>query len=162
MTARLFLLVRHTDVSGVSGTGVVAEGIEYEDGGIALRWKGEWPATAVWPNMESLLKIHGHDGKTTVRYLDTAAGSAGLLLAGAARGIPFISMEIRDQSQVHASTADAWRLWVEHLGGSVDAAHRSELDSTYFPWRWDWISPDGAIRIFHLTTNPDEIQLEAG
>lgn len=35
---RLFVLDRVEDVSGVSGTGVVAEGIEFSDGVGALRW----------------------------------------------------------------------------------------------------------------------------
>lgn len=34
---RTFLLVRTYDVSGVSGTGIAAEGIEFTDGAVALR-----------------------------------------------------------------------------------------------------------------------------
>ena len=35
---RLFKLQRKVDCSGVSGTGVVAEGVEFDDGQVALRW----------------------------------------------------------------------------------------------------------------------------
>ncbi|MET9274708.1 hypothetical protein [Kribbella sp. NPDC003557] len=68
---RRFELVRHRDVSGVSGTGVVAEGIEWSDGTVALRWGGNYPTTTVWQDgIEALLTIHGHNGATVIRWLD--------------------------------------------------------------------------------------------
>lgn len=68
---RRFLLVRHTDVSGVSGTGVVAEGIEFSDGLVVLHWRGDHPSVVTWVNgMESVEAIHGHGGATTVGWLD--------------------------------------------------------------------------------------------
>lgn len=48
MTARRFRLIRHHDVSGVSGTGPVAEGVQFTDGAVALRWYGDYPTTTVW------------------------------------------------------------------------------------------------------------------
>jgi hypothetical protein len=72
---RTFELVRYRDLSGVSGTGVVAEGCVFTDGSVALRWRGNNPATAVWPDVESVLAVHGHQGATEVRWLvDPAAG----------------------------------------------------------------------------------------
>lgn len=67
---RVFELFRHRDISGVSGTGVVAEGVQFSDGSVALRWPGANPSTAVWPSIESVLRIHGHSGATEVRWLD--------------------------------------------------------------------------------------------
>jgi hypothetical protein len=68
---RRFELVRHRDVSGVSGTGVVAEGIEWSDGTVALRWGGHYPTTTVWQDgIDALLAIHGHNGATVIRWLD--------------------------------------------------------------------------------------------
>lgn len=67
---RTFELVRHADVSGVSGTGVVAEGCVFTDGSVALRWRGDNPATAVWPDLDSVLAVHGHHGATEVNWLD--------------------------------------------------------------------------------------------
>ncbi|MEU4295469.1 hypothetical protein AB0E63_45240 [Kribbella sp. NPDC026596] len=68
---RCFQLVRHVDVSGISGTGVVAEGVEWSDGTIALHWGGRYPTTTVWPDgVDALLSIHGHNGGTTIRWLD--------------------------------------------------------------------------------------------
>ena len=68
---RRFELVRYRDVSGVSGTGVVAEGVEWSDGTVALRWGGQFPTTTVWQDgIDALRRIHGHNGATTVRWLD--------------------------------------------------------------------------------------------
>ncbi|WP_238166115.1 hypothetical protein [Kribbella caucasensis] len=67
---RTFELVRYQDLSGVSGTGVVAEGCVFTDGSVALRWRGSNPATAVWPDLESVLAVHGHQGATEVRWLE--------------------------------------------------------------------------------------------
>jgi hypothetical protein len=66
---RTFELVRYRDPSGVSGTGVVAEGCVFTDGSVALRWRGNNPATAVWPDLESVLAVHGHQGATDVHWL---------------------------------------------------------------------------------------------
>lgn len=68
---RCFQLVRHIDVSGISGTGVVAEGVEWSDGTVALHWGGRYPTTTVWPDgVHALLTVHGHNGATTIRWLD--------------------------------------------------------------------------------------------
>lgn len=64
-----FTLHRSEDVTGVSGTGTVAEGVEFTDGTVVLRWiVGEHRATVVWPNIAAVKAIHGHDGKTEVRF----------------------------------------------------------------------------------------------
>lgn len=49
---------------------MVAEGCEFTDGSVALRWRGDNPATAVWPNLESVLAVHGHQGATEVRWIE--------------------------------------------------------------------------------------------
>lgn len=67
--ARLFRLVRHTDVSGVRGTGTLAEGVEWSDGTVALRWRGRWPGTSTWDGgIEALLAVHGAGGRTQVHW----------------------------------------------------------------------------------------------
>jgi len=67
---RPFKLVRTVDVSGVSGTGVVAEGAEFSDGSVALRWLGAHPSTAVWPSVAEVLAVHGHQGATSVYWIE--------------------------------------------------------------------------------------------
>lgn len=67
---RRFFLVRHEDETGVSGEGIVAAGIVFVDGRVAMRWIPDPSSTAVYDNMEDMIAIHGHGGKTTVSYLD--------------------------------------------------------------------------------------------
>lgn len=73
---RRFRLVRDHDVSGVSGVGAVAEGVEFTDGSCVVRWTaGEHRSTVVWASVEDALAIHGHGGATRVEWLDACACS---------------------------------------------------------------------------------------
>ena len=68
---RTFTLYRDTDPTGISGTGEIAEGAIFTDGTAVLRWKPQptraaHSSTAVWPDIDSMLGIHGHDGKTRI------------------------------------------------------------------------------------------------
>ena len=78
---RRFELVREEDVSGTSGTGVVAVGVEYPDGAVHIQWRNaenddletDANGCAFKPAPDGLAateEIHGHDGRTTVRFLD--------------------------------------------------------------------------------------------
>jgi hypothetical protein len=61
---RVFYLYRKTDATGVSGTGIVAEGVRFSDGTCALRWRTETSSTAIYASLDDLVKIHGHEGAT--------------------------------------------------------------------------------------------------
>jgi len=65
---RPFVLVRHEDETGVSGTGIVACGVEFPDGVVALRWLGEWPTSVVFHDrgIDAVRTVHGHNGKTEI------------------------------------------------------------------------------------------------
>lgn len=65
-----FALFRHEDVTGASGTGLVATGVQFDDGTTVLRWRGETPSTVVWPSVEAAQNIHGHDGRTQIVWLN--------------------------------------------------------------------------------------------
>lgn len=67
-TARLFTLVRETDVSGTSGTGVVAEGVEWSNGRVTISWLSPIPTQESLDNIAAVDKIHGHDGRTRVVF----------------------------------------------------------------------------------------------
>ena len=62
----VFALVRDVDVSGVSGTGVVADGVVWPDGTASVRWRGEHPSIVFWRTLDSVKHIHGHDGATRI------------------------------------------------------------------------------------------------
>jgi hypothetical protein len=63
---RTFELHRIEDETGISGTGIVAQGVEFDDGTCALRWMTEHRSSGFYETMRSLEKIHGHGGKTKV------------------------------------------------------------------------------------------------
>ena len=59
-------------MTGVSGTGVVAEGILFTDDVAVLHWVSQWPSSVVHyeRGMESVEHVHGHGGKTRIVWLD--------------------------------------------------------------------------------------------
>lgn len=64
-----FVLYREHDVSGISGTGIVAEGYEFTDGTVVIHWiAGEHHSTVIWDSMASVEAIHGHNGATRIVY----------------------------------------------------------------------------------------------
>lgn len=65
-----FHLVRNVDVSGTSGIGVVAEGVQFSDGRVALRWNTTTRSTAAYDSIADLISIHGHGGRTYVHWID--------------------------------------------------------------------------------------------
>lgn len=67
---RLFHLKRSVDDSGVSGTGVVAEGVIFKNGNCILHWLTQYSSLGFYETIEQLEKIHGHGGHTQVVYND--------------------------------------------------------------------------------------------
>lgn len=67
---RRFELHRNTDVSGISGTGVVAEGIEFTSGRVVMEWLGSTPSVVVWASIDEAMAVHGHGGFTEVAFYD--------------------------------------------------------------------------------------------
>lgn len=65
---RKFILRRLEDVSGISGTGVVAEGVEFHDGQVVMSWFGKYHSLEIHPNIQQLHVIHGHGGKTVIEW----------------------------------------------------------------------------------------------
>ena len=65
-----FYLVRSEDVSGVSGTGVVAEGCVFTNGKVALAWISPYRSVTVFDSLEEVDQIHGHDGRTKMMWVE--------------------------------------------------------------------------------------------
>lgn len=63
-----FHLVRMEDESGVSGTGIVGEGVVFSNGKVALTWLSGINSVLIYDSVSDLDKIHGHQGKTRVVY----------------------------------------------------------------------------------------------
>lgn len=102
---RRFRFERDVDVSGVSGTGVVATGVLFADGQVVVRWivPDKPQSTVVYATLADAQLIHGHDGKTRLVFegvleqdgyaagvlagLEAAASTAAALSAGRVHGI---------------------------------------------------------------------------
>ena len=54
--------------------GIVAYGVQFPDGTVALRWGGERPSTVVHESMENVRAIHCHNGKTEVVWITETTG----------------------------------------------------------------------------------------
>jgi hypothetical protein len=69
---RPFRLCREADPTGISGTGMVAEGIEFSDGSAVVRWLIDWPTSVVFHErgMASVEALHGHGGQTRVVFAE--------------------------------------------------------------------------------------------
>lgn len=63
---KLFELRRDEDESGISGTGTVAQGVIFDNGTCVLTWLTEHTSVAVYADIETVHRIHGHNGKTKV------------------------------------------------------------------------------------------------
>lgn len=72
---RRFKLVRRSDPSGVSGTGLVAHGVQFDDGHVVVRWNSGSPSTSLWNCVTDLLAVHGHQGATVVHWIDPEPGN---------------------------------------------------------------------------------------
>lgn len=73
VVVRRFQLERDEDASGVSGTGVVAQGVQFDDGSCAMRWLTATSSTAMYASAGDVETIHGHEGRTRLVWLDAAA-----------------------------------------------------------------------------------------
>lgn len=78
---RRFRLVRDEDETGISGTGIVAVGIEFPSGAAVFEWRNDENATldvetnglSIKPGpdgIDDLIAVHGHGGRTRVEFVD--------------------------------------------------------------------------------------------
>ena len=76
MGHRRFYVLRHEDVTGISGEGVPVEGVVFSDGWGVTHWLDRppmnEPKTEVWhhPGVEPFEKVSGHGGRSEVVWVD--------------------------------------------------------------------------------------------
>lgn len=63
---KLFELHRDEDETGVSGTGVVAQGVIFDNGRCSLTWLTAHTSVATYDSIADVIAIHSHGGKTRV------------------------------------------------------------------------------------------------
>ena len=69
---RRFELHRDEDPTGLSGTGLIVEGVEMTNGAVAMRWV-PWPySIVVYPEkgIDAIRHLHEHGGRTRLVWLD--------------------------------------------------------------------------------------------
>jgi hypothetical protein len=132
---RTFILERTKDVTGISGTGRVAEGIEYSDGTVALRWiVGEHKSTVLWSSIDDVREIHGHGGATSIVWMS------------------------RDRPARRPVTDDAAMVYVLAPSKVLAQAVALERDLT----RWAPITADTADSLRGLTIAPNQLHIVDG
>ena len=67
---RRFILFRIKDATGVSGTGVVAEGTVFTDGLSVIHWLREPYSMGVYPTLNDVIAIHEHEGGMQLHFID--------------------------------------------------------------------------------------------
>lgn len=65
---QVFHIEREEDVSGVSGIGVVAVGVIWPSGEVEIEWivPGKPESRTKYENLDEVIQIHGHEGRTKV------------------------------------------------------------------------------------------------
>lgn len=161
MSATLYSLNRHHDISGVSGTGDDKATIcEFESGLIAMHWNSPTPSVTVFTDMRDVENLHGHQGASTVEILDKDR-----LLRAYARVMPYALNAVVHKPHtigphpehpdrlrlVFGSYAqEEWAFWIALFDGSTDAATQDEVNGEI---EHRWISPDGDLwLIYHTRT----------
>lgn len=67
---RTFRVVRDEDVSGVSGTGVIAEGVLFSNGKVVVNWISMHKILEVVDSVAEWQAVHGHEGRTKIVWDD--------------------------------------------------------------------------------------------
>ena len=72
---RRFVFLRDEDETGVSGTGLVVEGVQYSDNHCDYRWMTEHQTSQSADNLDIIIAIHGHNGRTRIVFIDREDGT---------------------------------------------------------------------------------------
>ena len=67
---KTFYLMRHSDVNGLSGTGIVAVGCVYPNGKAHMQWVSFKSSFEMHDSIDALIDIHGHHGATELIWGD--------------------------------------------------------------------------------------------
>ena len=72
ISMRRFLLIRDEDETGMSGTGIVAEGVEMSSGRCLVEFRSHISSSTLYDSIKAVKEIHGHaDAQTTrIKWLD--------------------------------------------------------------------------------------------
>lgn len=63
-----FQLHRDVDATGISGIGVVAQGVVFNNGKVAMSWCTPHTSVAIYDDVPTVIAIHGHGGQTRLVF----------------------------------------------------------------------------------------------
>lgn len=128
---KLFHFYRSEDQSGVSGTGLVAEGVQLTNGWCVLRWISKHSSLCFYQSLDQVRAIHSHGGKTEIlvhevaplpmRKTEKSTQRFEILMQiieEASRLTVYADRLPKDQSRVDISTSNIRHL-VEQLESSI-------------------------------------------
>lgn len=144
---RAFVAQRDTDISGVSGEGIVAEGVQFSDGWVVTHWLDQppmhEPKTDVWhnPGVQPFERVHGHGGATRVVWADDVEQL--VEQRNRAQAYPFVT--VHGDSAMSREARDA-------LGALADVAVQQMADKV----RSD--QAEDLLRVAHDTSNRSEAE----
>jgi hypothetical protein len=158
VTAVVYSLNRHRDVSGVSGEGdEKATVVEFASGLSVLHWNSDTPSIQVHTDVRHILDLHGHGGASTLELYEGHR----LLTAYQQTTVWLLSARFHDRPisvKPHPDHLDRllltfkderpWRMWIALLDGSTYAATHEEVKGQI---RTTWVSPDGNLWLEYST-----------
>jgi hypothetical protein len=152
-----FSLVRHEDVTGISGEGVVARGWRSPSGKLIFEWLSDYPSLVQFDSEEGLLDKHGHNGKTVIEWSpQTVLGKIGELIAA---GLTFTHLDQSGYGEerwvhVHTSGLNEWLAWLHALSAvehPEDAAVQVDWSGPSYDWQHRWMDGSGSILVTYLS-----------
>jgi len=69
---RTFHVSRSEDVSGVSGVGIIAEGVLFSNGKVFVNWISMHKIVEMSDSVAEWQAVHGHEGRTKIIWDDEA------------------------------------------------------------------------------------------
>lgn len=120
-TVTPFVLRRAEDVTGVSGTGIVADGVIFPGGmKTVTRWRGGTTGvaqTCVWDSIQDVKAVHGHSGATQVDLVPVGDVIKALAAALAVKGV-----DAKTDNQADNDAARGWNEAVWHIHDEITLA----------------------------------------
>ena len=134
---RPFSLKRLEDETGVSGTGMVAYGAVLPSGKVIIEWTTENKTIEMFKDIDEMIRLHGHGGKTQIEYTKEVSGSIKSFtkIAGLEEKIPVLSKkynvseeDIRDLANSDPTNNKAYLEWIiRHRGELRDPQHTQDV-----------------------------------
>jgi hypothetical protein len=69
-TTKRFILNRTTDATGTSGTGIIADGVEFPSGKCVIHFRPAPGSIIIFDSVSDMESVHGHNGQTQIVWID--------------------------------------------------------------------------------------------